>query len=203
MIKVIVFDLGNVIITDDFASGNKKIMKAFSKEFNISISKMELVWTTYHKKFYTGKETENKFWKRYLKKCGANEIDVNTAKKLLRKNQEEIENMIYLLKKLKKKKYRLASITSITKEWLKFKIKKYHLDRYFEKIISTAETGLVKYKREIYKLAAKRLKVKPNEVLFIDNSWYKILPAKAVGFNTILFRGQKKLEKRLSKMGIL
>lgn len=109
--------------------------------------------------------------------------------------------MLDLLEKLKRK-YKLAALTTISREWLDYKKAKYNLDSYFELIISSGYSGFKKPNLEIYRIILEKLNKKPEECLFIDDSLEALLPAKKLGIKTILFSGQSDLEKNLKKLKI-
>jgi 2-haloacid dehalogenase len=118
-----------------------------------------------------------------------------------REYQKPIENVLDLLEKLRKH-YRLAALTVISKEWLDYKREKYNLDGYFETIVSSGYSGLIKPDPDFYKLLIEKLHVRPEECVFIDDSTRNLLPAEELGMKTLLFTGQKELEKNLKEIGI-
>ena len=125
-IRVIIFDLGNVILTNDWHDSVPEKFDEFSKYFRISIGDMERGWAAAWPRFHKGKITEGKFWEVFLKVAGADKIDVEKAKNIWRKHQRSIENMLGLLRKLKRN-YRLAAITTVSREWLDYKKERYSL----------------------------------------------------------------------------
>jgi HAD superfamily hydrolase (TIGR01509 family) len=144
--------------------------------------------------------SEEEYWRKFLKTAGAKNIDVKVAKKIYRKYQMEFDNMFSLLKKLKR--YRLASLTTIGKEWLEFKRKKFHLDDYFEVIVNSPEFGAKKPDIRIYKEVLNKMNVPGNKCVFIDNKKELLLPAKTLGIKTIHFIGRKDCEEKLRKLGV-
>ena len=113
-----------------------------------------------------------------------------------------IENMLHLLKKLRPN-YKLGALTTISKEWLDYKSKKYKLKDYFDVIVSSGYSGLCKPDPAIYEIIIKKLNAKPNETVFIDDAQMCLLPAKAMGIKTIQFKSQAQLERELLKLKVL
>ena len=109
--------------------------------------------------------------------------------------------MLSLLRKLANN-YILAALTTIPKEWLKFKKEKFNLDKYFKTIVASGEVGLRKPDPLVYKMILDKLKIPANHILFIDDREDLLLPAKDLGIKTILFRGQKDLEEKLKELEI-
>jgi FMN phosphatase YigB (HAD superfamily) len=116
----IVFDLGNVVLTNDWHYESPKKFEEYQSYFDISSDDMERGWDAFWPQFSLGRITEEEFWTGFLQTAGVKNIDVEYAKKLWRKYQTPIEGMLVLLEKLKKH-YTLAALTTISKEWLDYK----------------------------------------------------------------------------------
>jgi HAD superfamily hydrolase (TIGR01509 family) len=199
MIKALVFDLGNVVLTDDHPYNTPSELKEFCEYFGVTMDNIYSAFEASFPDYSLGRCSEDDFWKKYLYLARANKEDLAFAKEFWRKNQKENENMLPLLKRLKGK-YRLAALTTIPREWLAFKRKKFHLDEYFEFIISSGEYGMKKPEVGIYKIVVDKLNLPPNETVFIDNKEQLLPSAQEIGMQTIFFRGQKDLEEKLSKL---
>lgn len=197
----IIFDLGNVILTNDWHSEWPEKFREYSDYFGVSYDDMEKGWHTFWPQFSLGKITEEEFWSGFLNAADAKIIDIEHAKRLWRKYQRPIENMLDLLGRLKKY-YKLAALTTISKEWLDYKKNKYNLDNYFNIIVSSGYSGLAKPDPKIYDLIIQQLRVDPQECLFVDDNERTLPPAKSRGMEVILFKSQQRLEKELRESGI-
>ncbi len=200
--STLIFDLGNVTLTNDYPFHTPEEIAQFCKYFDITFENAMKGWETAWPQFRIGKVTEDNFWKKFLQSAGARVIDRGYAKKFWRDHQRPIENMLSLLYKLRQK-YMLASLTTISKEWLVYKRKKFHLDTLFPIIVSSGQYGVVKPDPKIYNILLQRINVAPSACLFIDDMEYAIPPAKALGIKTVLFKGQKDLENNLKKYRVL
>lgn len=204
-IKTIIFDLGGVILTNDWHYDCPEKFQEYSDYFGITEEDMERGWKAAWPQFRAGEISEEKFWEIFLETAGAKNIDIEQAKLLWRKYQKPIENMLDLLKELKKN-YRLAALTTISKEWLEYKKEKYGLNEFFEVIVSSGNCGLLKPYLEIYELIAHELKEKmdvdPQECLFVDDAKINLSPAEKIGIRTSLFTKQAEFQKELKKFGI-
>src|SRR3989344_4552832 len=202
MIKAIVFDLGNVVLTNDHPYNTPEELIEFCEHFNASMDNLDTAFVISFPDYSLGKITENEFWEKYLYTARASSMDIKYAKNFWRKNQKEIENMLSLLKTLKNK-YRLAALSTIPREWLDYKKKTFKLDDYFELIVSSGYYGYKKPDVRIYEILIKKLGLKPEEMLFIDDKEPLLVPAQKLGINTLLFRGQNDLEKELIRRKLL
>ncbi len=150
-ITTLIFDLGNVVLTNDWHDNNEIKLKEFRKLFGVTNESMEKGWNTYWPIYEIGKISEDSFWQGFLTKAGVKNIDIDKAKQLWRKYQKPIEQMPKLLKKLKIH-YTLAALSNTGKEWLEYKIKAFQINKLFNIIISSASTGIAKPDERIYKI---------------------------------------------------
>lgn len=201
MIKAIIFDLGNVVLTNDYSYNTPEELKEFCDYFGATMDNLYLGFWAAFPEFALGKCSEDEFWKTLLYTARAKNADINHAKKLYRKNQKENESMLSLLSRLKIR-YRLAALSTVPREWLEYKRQKFNLDNYFELIVSSGEYGMEKPDPKIYELVIKKMRLDPSETIFIDDKPSTLPPAEKLGMKTILFRGQKDLEEKLSKFKV-
>ena len=197
----IIFDLGNVILTNDWHYECPEKDKEFSDYFFISNDNMEKGWGKFWPDFKLGEITEEEFWRGFLEISGAKLIDIEKAKEIYRKYQLEIEGMPELVRKLKND-YTLVALTNIGKEWLTFKLEKFSLQNTFDPIISSCHSGIAKPNPEIYDILVEKLQRKPEECIFIDDKESNLIPARKLGITTILFTNQEELEKKLKTLNI-
>ena len=109
--------------------------------------------------------------------------------------------MLDLLKKLKENNF-LVALNNEVKEWNEHRISKFKLKKYFELIISSCDVGVAKPEREIYEILLDKIKISPEEIIFIDNREENLIPAKNLGIKTHLFKSKKLLVNWLREKGI-
>lgn len=201
MIKTIFFDLGEVVLTNDWHYECPEKFRAFSEYFSITNDQMEDGWNTAWPLYELGKISENAFWEDFLRASGTTKIDTHKAKALWRKYFGSKPGMFELLHKLKTH-YTLTVLSSTGKEWLDYKIQKYNLDSFFSFYITTSATGLKKTDKRIYELALKETRTRPEEALFVDDTWEALNAAQQVGIGVIPFQNSQQLEKELTNLGL-
>ena len=202
MIKAIVFDLGNVVLTNDHPYNTPTELAEFCQYLGTTMDNLDTAFEMSFPDYSLGKKTEDEFWEKFLYVARAKKIDIEYAKKFWRKNQKENEHMLEFLKTLKNK-YKIAALSTIPREWLDYKRERFGLDNYFEFIVSSGYSGLAKPDPKIYDLLIKKMQLEPNTILFIDDKETVLPPAQDLGINTYLFRGQDDLEKELVKRKLL
>lgn len=201
LLKRLIFDLGNVVLTNDWHDENVVKYQEFTDYYGISYKEMEKGWFAAWDEYKVGKMTEDEFWRRFLKAAGAKKLQINKAKESWKKHQQAIEGMLDILDKLRGK-YKLAVLSNTGKEWLEFKKRKFNLENYFDVFVGSGNAGYVKPDMVIYKLLLSRIKEAPRECVFIDDNDNNLTPAKTLGIKVIKFVNRSQLERDLIKAGV-
>lgn len=81
-------------------------------------------------------------------------------------------------------------------------VEMFDLKRVFDPVIFSCDVKMKKPQPRIYKLALKKLGLKANEVVFIDNREWNLVPARKLGMKTVLFEGNRKCVRDLRKLGV-
>lgn len=201
MIKVILFDLGEVVLTNDWHYDCPQKFDAYSTYFGINYNQMEEGWKSAWLDYELGKISEHVFWERFLSAAHAKKNDVKKAMELWRTYFDSKPEVLSIVEKLKKH-YSLAVASSTGNEWLAYKRDTYNLDNYFTCYITTSNTGLKKVDEKFFKAVLERLAVNAQEILFIDDAQKVLDVASALGIQTILFQNSKQLVKDLKEYGV-
>lgn len=197
----LVFDLGGVVLTNDWFFGDHPFVGYMAKDFGVTPVDVEKAWWTMWEPYKVGKISEDQFWEGYFRHANAKNPDVSLAKALWRDQHHPIENMFDLLERVKPH-YQLSALSTISREWLDFKRERFNLGRYFSIITSSGYSGVSKPDPQIYRILLKELQVDPKSVVFIDNAEENIFPASQLGMHTILFTEQEAAERKLREIGI-
>jgi len=72
----------------------------------------------------------------------------------------------------------------------------------FDITLVSCDIGLRKPNPKFYKIALKKLKLKPNEVVFIDNQTWNTQPAEKLRMKTILFKNNEQTLEELRNLGV-
>ncbi len=123
------------------------------------------------------------------------ELFLKAYKKHFIKNKE----LYKIAYKLKRKGYRIGILSD---QWYLSKdalIKKKDTHR-FNPVLISCDIGLRKPNPKLYSLLIKRLKLKPDEILFIDNREWNLKPARRLGIKTILFKDNKQVVRDMGKI---
>jgi len=128
-------------------------------------------------------------------KLGLTAKEIDKALPFIPKKYEKFKKLWNLLPNLKRK-YKLAIINNGNSLASKYWRKKFDFS-IFDEFIVSAKEGIKKPDPKIYLLACKRLRVKPENCLFADDSPENIKTAKKLKMKTILWRNKKDGYKKL------
>jgi len=196
MIKSIIFDLGGVY----FTNGTIEAVKKISKKYNLNPEELSNFFGTQSeigKLYRQGRFTSKMFWTEFEKKFKL-KVNEGNLTKLWISCYQPIESTINLIKKLRKKRIKIYFLSDNVKERSQHLQSKFNFLENFDGGIFSHEVGLTKSDGiEIFKIALKRTKNMPTEVIFIDDNENYVETAKMLGINGVHFKNAKELEKEL------
>lgn len=111
-----------------------------------------------------------------------------------------IEGTVRILHRLNEEGYRLIGLTNWSADKFRLTRPRYELFDLFEEIIVSGEVGCIKPEREIFELTLRRIGLKAEECVFIDDSPKNVEAAAAMGFRAILFSSPEQLERELVRV---
>lgn len=194
-IKAIIFDVGGVLFR-----ANKDVHTYMSTNLNIR----RAIWSKKIEPEYSlavkGIISKEKTLKNISKKLGIPRERLEKVWTNCYKRYKKDILLINLTKKLKKR-YKIAILSD---QWQLAKeiFRQVGFHNHFNQAIFSCDVGTRKPELRIYKIALKKLKLKPQECVFIDNLEKNLRPAKKLGMKTILFEDINQLKKDLKKKGI-
>jgi len=206
MIKVIIFDLGGIIIP----GVAHPISVLLSKKHKIASKKIEKVIRLYWGNFAFKRITEKSYWKKVINVLKLNETPENIerlARIIMNKTNENVIKTILLLKR----NYRIVLLTDVPKEWFIYLNNRLDLKKVFSDIFVSYKiklgkphlVGTISKNVQIYHYVLQKLNVSSNECLLIDDHVENLVYPKKLGMKTILFKSSKQLTKDLKKLGVL
>lgn len=195
MITTIIFDLSNVYLEGIIGSH-----KYFEKKLSTPMSD-EYFYNEDFEKFMLGQLTEDEYWRSVIKK-NSWDISVDHLKSAARKNFTEIKGTRKIIEDLRQKGYKLGLLSNHAREWVEYCETTYKYHHLFHKVVYSYEIGVSKPNKDIFLNILKKLKVKPEACLFIDDYIKNIETAKELGIQAIQFTSAAKLKKDLMRFKI-
>jgi epoxide hydrolase-like predicted phosphatase len=208
-IKVIIFDLGGVIIRSVFPILSQKIKALYG------VPKRKIKENYYRNlgNWELGKISENEFWKEFKKNLNL-ETKIKKLKEIYYSSIILRPDVLKIVKKLRKN-YKIALLTNVNRGLMQFLNKKYRLNKIFDVILPSYKYGIAKPRLKkylkksqklnylrIYQLLLEKLRIDPHCCVFIDDKKENLIPAKNLGMKTILFKNSNELRKKLHSLGV-
>lgn len=199
MIKTVIFDLGNVIVSVDETNLYNALAKASSKNINEIIDYFEHSST--RKNFERGKFTAGEFYARVVK-----ELNLKMNFKEFNKYYCNIFNLnddvAKLIKKLRKN-FRLILLSNTDKLHFEYIKNKFKVVNIFDDYVLSYKVGCRKPNPLIFLNALRKAKTLPFNCVFIDDIPEFVYVARLMGIRAFQYKKYEKLVEDLRKVKVL
>lgn len=197
MIRWILFDQAKVQTHDVFSRSD--IYSIDGKQF--SAKELEAIFhISEYKKFSVGEIDERELISVFLKRSNL-DLDIKTYIELFKKGIEPIEGMDKILKFLSIR-YSLATLINEGSNWANYKLDISGFRKYFKENFISGDLKTAKPDKGIYKIALEKLKIRPDECIFIDDKKKNCEAAERLGIRSIIFEDPDQLKKELRTFSI-
>ena len=203
-VKAIIFDLGGVIIDLDFSNFYNKII--IQSPLNKPQTPIILEFFRQSDMYHQGKMTDDEFYKLacdLLQVCMLDQSDFFNAFNSIISGYNS--DMTKIIKKIRERnQYKLIALSNVnSSHWDYILNKKWEFIDWFDELILSHETHLIKPNPKVFEFAIKRAGCKPEQILFIDDGLNNIRSAKELGIIGIKFTNSEELLEELKKFKIL
>lgn len=194
-IKVVAFDFGGVVYTYN----HDVLMKSVAKELKRPIKAVTNAWGIKINDYELGKISEDAFWTALLEN-----LNIIYSKKILHQitinHFQPIIESLKILISLKNKV--VTGLISNQTSWIEDLERKYKFKKLFDILVISKDVSLRKPNKNIFNLFIKKAKIKPSEIIFIDDTLSYKRVTESVGINFIHFKTPKSLKVELKKYNI-
>ncbi len=200
MIRNIVFDIGNVLLSfkpEEFLfryTEDHDLVYFFIK--NIIRSK---IWLDLDRGTISTKSARKDFLDQFPEK----RVIINSFFEEWMDIFIPIQENVQIIKSLKNKGYKCYFLSNFIKEAYIFVIKKFDFFTYFDGGIISSIVKTIKPETKIYSVLLKTYQLRPKECVYIDDILGFLSPAKKLGFTTIQYTPKSDLKRELNNFGIL
>lgn len=198
LVKLIIFDLGGVVI--DFVE--HYAYSYISKKLGISYGKVaSVISALLYNELEYGDLTNEEFLDSVSKALGVNKRKLyNAWEESFKTTAKPKQDTIRLVKKLSKH-YTVVSLSNITESryFLSLELFDRHI---FYKIFASCFLHARKPEAKVYKKVLESMHTAPEDAVFIDNLAENVQGAERVGIRSILFYSAKQAERELAKLGV-
>ncbi len=146
-----------------------------------------------------GEISDREFWRALLKAEGVEAAEEDFKVDHL---MHPIEEGMELVRRLKQNGCKLAILSNDSAEMFAKKKELFGFAALFDDMIVSSEHGCIKPHPEIYHIALRRMQVRPQEAVFIDDRSENLLVAEKLGMRTVLYHDARQAEMDLIKLGI-
>jgi len=192
MIKAIIFDWGGVLAPDN----NAIVAKKLSNKHACNEIELYRKLDSYEAEYSAGPQSDE----YYLKISKEFNIPPNIVKQELNDVPPKKE-MFNIARKLKSMGYRIYVLSDQMKPKTDA-IRKLNETKIFNGMFFSNEMGLMKPDEKAFVHVLEKIRTPPSQCVFIDNLKENIKMAKLLKFNTILYRSESDLVKRLRYFSI-
>ncbi len=196
MIKLIIFDLGGILIEnydipffEALSKATKKQEEEIEKEIKPLMHKSE-----------RGEISEYEFVEKFLKEMNCSEKPEKFVE-IRRKATKEAAGIRELITNLKKH-YKIAFATNNAEEEFVSKNKIMHFDKLFDWGIASYQAHARKTETKMFEMTLQHFKIKPEETIFVDDSVANLKAPQELGMKTIHFASLEQLKGELEREGI-
>ncbi|EQB89995.1 putative hydrolase of the HAD superfamily [Clostridium punense] len=200
MIKAILFDFDGVLTVD--ATGSQSICNYVSKITGVDKTLFTKEYKKFNKVLLNGSIKHEDIWEKICEAINF-QISIEVLFDSFINTPMDIE-MCKLVKKLKGNNYIIGMVTHNKKDRIDA-IRDYHrFNNLFDEITVSAEVGSGKEDKEIFLRTVKKLGVKANECVFIDNTEKNLIVPNEMGMETIFYdHTERNIDKLLSQLKAL
>lgn len=197
MIKAILFDLGDVLISNSFDS----VLQEISDKLGIDFSDLKSLEAKYKEKLLIGELSIFDYGKILKEEFN---LSLSQEKIFLvwgeaYKKTRVINRKLYDFSRDLKKNYIVGMISNIYDLPEKIDRERGIFD-IFDPCILSCKVGLAKPDKRIFKLALKELKFEPENCVFVDNRECHLLAASELDMETVLFKNNEQVIEDLNKL---
>jgi HAD superfamily hydrolase (TIGR01509 family) len=180
--KLIVFDLFGVV----FTKGLDSSIDNLTAILNRPAEKVSKVYRKWEHQFDLGEIDENEFWSKVN-----SELKTNIKHKILNElvlSSYQIKQETLLLINYLKKNYTVVVYSNYRREWFEALDAKHRISNLFDKVYLSSDTKVLKPDARSFELIKNDYKVKPKDVLLIDDEERNIEGIKKWGWQRNTFQ---------------
>ncbi len=199
MIKTIVFDIGGVLMTSERSFDG--VYEEFANVIGAPPEKVVKLHNDYLDRMLYGKVSAAQFFalikEKFHVKGDLKKIWINVAMKHITLNEE----LLGIIDRLREG-HSVALLSNVS-QIRSFIDERLNIYSHFDKRFLSYKLKMQKPSKAIFNLTLKKLKVKPEEALFVDDKEANLKVARELGIQCIQFNNNAQLMTELAPFGLL
>jgi putative hydrolase of the HAD superfamily len=197
MIKAIIFDFGRVIS----AQKPPSLFRTYEKDLGLAPGRLNQIMFASEdwQEVLVGRKTIEDFWYTIGPELGLNSrAEIDSFRKRYRSDEEINTGVLAIIQQLKGH-YKLA-VLSNAPSGLSAWLADWKMLDLFDTIFCSGDEGVVKPDPAAFQITLERLGVKPNEAVFIDDTFEHVEASRKVGLHGLLFTTAEELKEKLDSL---
>lgn len=195
-IKLFLFDFTGVVVS----GGHFWMAKKMGRRFRRDPKELYAVfYTKYFNLLAVKKVTEKESWTKPIAELRL-PLGWQEARKIYLDSHKLKTQVVKLADTLRSQGYRVVLLSKNHRPYLEHEKKQFHLKKHFEVIINTQDLNLPKMSPATLQYVLKRFKVKPGEIIYIDDQEANLTPAAKNGVHTILFTTFPEVQRKIKML---
>ena len=187
-IRAVIFDIGGVLLkqkpSHSFGTWEKSLGLP-EGELGRIIDK-----SGWNKAATLGKISAHEVWQRVGERLDLSNEQVHAIESDFRPDEEINTELVVLLRSLRLR-YTIATISNAWSDTREALTRKYGLDKIVDAMFFSYEVGLAKPDSRIFQIAVSRLKVYPEETIFVDDKDANVDTARLIGMHGIQYKNNE------------
>ncbi|VVB60517.1 Haloacid dehalogenase-like hydrolase [uncultured archaeon] len=197
MIRAIAFDWGGVLIENP----TKGLLKYCAKQLQMTEHSLSNAYRKYAESFQKGTISEQSLWEIISPEWKNHSPRIFSLwEKAFKNVYQENKEVFQFVSLLKQNGYLTGFLSNTEYPAMRF-FQKQHYDMFDVTVFSCAE-GTRKPEKKIYQILLTKLRVEPQETVFVDDRSEFIDGAETIGIHGILFQDLDQLRRDLSSLSV-
>lgn len=194
LIKAIVCDLFDVLL-----EVNSKDEYQVSNELEVYFFSQAMFNSQHFREVMIGRLSEAELWKTVALNINLSPFEgIRLAERYY--SMIRLNNDFLVFLRTLRPHYKIAILSNASSNVRDILIQQFHLDQEVDKIIISADEGMMKPELEIFIRTANILEAEPEEILFIDDEPFNLIAAQKVGMRIVQFKNTQEVIARLKQI---
>ncbi len=195
-IRAVFFDLGGVILRTEYQAPRERLAERLNMNYE-DLNKIVFESDT-SRKASLGAMSADEHWAAVTRRLGRPASETHDIRTEFFAGDVLDRSLVDYIRSLRPR-YKTGVISNAWPDLRTYLVENKFEDA-FDALIVSAELGVIKPDPKIYQIALEQLKVDPDEVVFVDDTFSNVEAARALGMHGIHFRSPEQTLNKLNEM---
>ncbi|HUC01661.1 MAG TPA: HAD family phosphatase [Candidatus Paceibacterota bacterium] len=199
-IKGVIFDIGGVLL--DSEKSFDGIFEEFARALGVDPEKMVALHKRYLDRMLSGKMSAKQFFSAIKKEFHLKRRDMEKVWLAIALKHIKLNKKLLAVTDKMRAHYRLALLSNVS-EPRSLVDREFDLYSHFDQVFLSYKLHMQKPSKRTFRHALKKMRLKTNEALFIDDKEINLNAARALGIQSIQFNNNAQLLTELARLGLV